>query len=247
MKEIVKRVARRLRSYSSSRQPEANPKLVQFLTNLERRGCEIRTVFDIGACTGQWSLALKKTALPSSKFILFEANPDYRPLLQKTNFQYFCGLAISSPDKKEVLFFNGRNTGDSYYKENTRWYDEQTSIKLKCTTLDELVEKHRLPFPQFIKLDTQGSELDILSGASFLDKVNFIYCECPIINYNAGAPDMSEYLRFFRKQQFIPVDVFEIHNLESTLVQIDIMFVREEIKNKYIQKNECIRPLLPPN
>jgi len=69
--------------------------------------------------------------------------------------------------------------------------------------LDELIDKHNLPIPDFIKLDTQGSELDILKGATkIVGKTPLIFTEMPIIEYNKGAPKFSEYMDFFKAHDY---------------------------------------------
>ena len=94
-------------------------------------------------------------------------------------------------------------------------------------------------------IDTQGSELDVLSGAStIIENAKLIYCECPIIQYNLGSPNIQEYLNFFKKINFIPVAVLEHHYLENILVQIDIMFMNYNTKNQFLGPTENIRPFL---
>jgi FkbM family methyltransferase len=171
--------------------------LSQFLTDVQNAGLKIDTVYDIGAWVGQWSREMKNTTLANSDFVLFEANPAYKSILNQSGFTTFCGTALSNPGRESVIFYNGTNTGDSYYKETTKYYDRQGHIELPCMILDQVRENLNLVIPQFIKIDTQGSELDILSGASFLNQVDLIYCECPIIQYNSGAPNMQDYLKFF--------------------------------------------------
>ena len=210
---------------------------------MSQAGMSIKTVYDIGAWQGGWSRQIKAQALPNSEFILFEANPAYDAELAQSGFKYF-RTVLSNPGRKYVEFFNGTNTGDSYYKETTTIYDNQSSIKLDCTTLDKLIAEHNLPIPNFIKIDTQGSELDVLSGASFLDQVDLVYTECPIICYNKGAPTIQEYLDFFKMRNFIPVDIFEIHRGEETLMQIDIMFMKKDAKEQFLAPNIHIRPLV---
>jgi Methyltransferase FkbM domain len=152
---------------------------------------------------------------------------------------------LSNPGREYVNFYNGSNTGDSYYKETTKHYDDQGSIRLPCVTLDALVKEHDLPLPNFIKLDTQGSELDILAGAeSFLSSVDLIYTECPIVKYNHGAPNIQDYLDYFKRKRFIPVDILEIHRAENILLQIDIMFVSLQMKELFFGPNNFIRPLV---
>jgi len=215
-----------------------------FLKLMLSNGLEIKTVYDIGACQGKWSTNIKNKILFSSDFYLFEANSNYNSILEKTGFKYF-NKVLSNPGRETVIFFNGTDTGDSYYKETTKWYDDTTSIELPCITLDSLIQQHNIPKPDFIKIDTQGSELDILAGAeSVIKDVKLIYTECPIIQYNIGSPNINDYLNFFKKNNFVPIDVFEIHKLENILVQIDIMFVRYDIKNDFLGKTKNIRPFI---
>jgi hypothetical protein len=148
---------------------------------------------------------------------------------------------LSNPGRSIVDFYNGTNTGDSYYKETTVVYN-QKPIQLECKTLDDFVKEYNLPIPNFIKIDTQGSELDILAGASFLDQVDLIYTELPIVCYNKGAPNLQDYLEFFKQHRFVPIEVFEKHYADNILIQMDIMFMRHEAKERIIGPTQFIRP-----
>jgi FkbM family methyltransferase len=215
--------------------------LHNFLNSI-KNNITVDVIYDIGACKGAWSRDVQTKCFPNADFFLFEANPAYVNDLKALEFTSF-NTVLSNPGREYVEFFNGTNTGDSYYKENTGWYDEQSSIKLPCATLDSVIEKYNLPTPNFIKIDTQGSELDILAGAeSIINKVDMIYTECPIIQYNEGSPNISEYLEYFKSKNFIPLDIFEIHNMEHTLLQIDIMFMKKETKERVFGPNVNIRP-----
>lgn len=223
--------------------------LHDFLVDVQRRGLKIDTVFDIGAEGGVWAKTAKRTFCPNSEFFLFEANPAYKQQLADTGFRFFNDHAISNPGRQDVEFFvidkqcGAQNGGNSYYKENTEWYNNSIPLTLPCTTIDELIALHNLPTPNLIKLDTQGSELDILKGAeSIIDKVDMIYTECPIIQYNTNAPNIQDYLEYFKSKRFIPITVMEVHVGEAVLLQVDIMFMREESKNKYTCETRSIRP-----
>ena len=100
----------------------------------------------------------------------------------------------------------------------------------KTNTLDDIVTKNNLPFPDFIKIDTQGSEIDILKGGKkVVENCNIILLECPIIQYNLGSPNLSEYIDYLNLINFIPYDICETHNIDKVLIQIDILFVRKSI------------------
>ena len=197
---------------------------------------EVKNVFDVGANQGYWSINTK-SLLPDAKFYLFEASYYYKQRLQDTGLEFYIEL-LSDEVGKEIDFYDSTASGESYYKENTIWNINYTPIKKISNTLDNMVKTHNLPHPEFIKLDTQGSELDILKGASNLMKdVKVILTEMPIMQYNDGAPSMSEYLEYFDKMGFYPMNVEQTHFIDNLLVQIDIVFLRKDLKIGLFGKN----------
>ena len=101
---------------------------------------------------------------------------------------------------------------------------------------------NNLPIPNLLKIDTQGSELDILSAStSVLGKTEIILCEMPIIEYNMGAPQIYEYLSFFKNYDYIPVEIAQVHKAEDTLLQIDFVFMTRSAKEKYLSSYNTIR------
>ena len=212
-----------------------------FLTKISRSGLDIKTVFDVGACKGDWSVEYKQT-LTDSQFFLFEANHKWAASLEETGFPYVCGTVLSKPGKEFVEFYDEQSTGASYYKENTGWFDDKFSAKYACTTLDEIISKYNLPIPDLVKLDTQGAELDILDGAkSIIGKTTLIYAECPLINFNTGAPNIYEYMTYFLNNDYIPIDCFELHKLENVFTHMDILFMQKEAKEKYLGKHPNLK------
>lgn len=166
--------------------------LSNVLRDLESKGLPFGTIYDIGARHAEWAKSIKKT-FPKSEVVLFEANEKCRDILAQSKFRFFLG--ILSSEIKDVKFYENDSTGDSYYKENTAHYDSITPIERRTTTLDLVALENKLPPPDFIKLDTQGSELDILSGGSnCLQNASLVYIECPIIPYNIGAPGIQNYI-----------------------------------------------------
>ena len=216
--------------------------LNSFLRQCRMKDIEIKTVYDIGACAGQWTHAMKTGPLFDSKFFMFEGNPIYKDVLQTYNEFNYVGI-LSSPGTDEVEFYNGNDTGDSYYKETTTHYENRKPVKVPARTLQSVVNEFSLPWPDFIKIDTQGSELDIFQGArDILKKTNFVYMECPIIEFNLGAPKITQYLEYMKSCRFVPYDIFEIHKAENVLLQIDIMFVQEKMHKKLFGDIPHIRP-----
>jgi FkbM family methyltransferase len=216
--------------------------LQQYLNTIKRDGLKIDTVYDIGANNGTWSTNLKKSTLSDSYFYLFEANPIHEKSLSDTGLPYFMGV-LSRPGMESVEYYLGNTTGDSYYRENTSHYDNIDPTTMPAMTLDSIVEAAEMPIPNFIKLDTQGSELDILKGAeSILPEVDLIFMECPLAKYNIGAPNMQDYLDYMASQGFVASTVCDVPtNDDRILVQIDIMFINMKTKDRLYGASHATR------
>lgn len=218
-------------------------KLNYNLLRLIENGFKIENIYDIGAYRGVWSKELNETTLKNKNFFLFEANEENDVYLSKLNFKYF--FAVLSDKSKSVEFYSNISSGDSYFKEQTILYSDKGNSRIKDTiTLDELVLKERLPKPDFLKIDTQGSELDILRGATrTVSECSLIYLECPIIEYNYNSPNFNEYIKYLDDIGFIPYDICEVHKIDNVLIQVDILFIKKS-KFKKIHLNKKILNIL---
>jgi FkbM family methyltransferase len=209
---------------------------------LNGSGLDFSVIYDIGAHQGYWTKNLARWVSKDTQFFLFEPNTIHNEKLKKLNFAYFNYL-LGEVNYKEASFYAVGNTGDSYYKEINPIYDLNAPTQMQIRTLDSLVLEHSLPFPDFIKLDTQGSELDILRGATnTLKKVKLIVAELPIGTLNPGSPGIEEFLTFMEDSEFTPVAIVEIHSLLDILIQIDVAFLKnEEFERLYGHTNPYLR------
>jgi FkbM family methyltransferase len=200
------------------------------LRHLGQKG-EIQTVYDIGAHHGNWSRGMKRL-LPSASFFLIEANPSCRPYLIKSKFPF--ALRALSDSKGNKTFHTNNSTGDSFYLENealsgvSNWQTKE----LEVVDLDSCAAELGFPFPDWIKMDVQGSELDILAGGRrVFSHARYLLCEIPLVPYNQGAPSFSDYLEAFVGAGFDPLAIVESHFLPqkgkgNVLFQLDIFFGR---------------------
>lgn len=204
------------------------------------RNLEINTIYDIGGWMGYWTKDMSSGILKDKEFIIFEANPYYEDSLSQLNKKLFIDV-LSDVKGKEVDYYDAPLSGESYYKENTNYYVNHSPKKRITNTLESIFLENKLSNPDFIKIDTQGSELDILSGGlEIVKKSKIIYTECPTVKYNIGAPNLQEYLDFFDKLGFYPMNVLENHFMDNILVQIDIVFMRKDIKIDLFGENKAI-------
>jgi hypothetical protein len=107
-------------------------------------------------------------------------------------------------------------------------------------TLANIIENYsKLGFPDFIKLDVRGYELEVLKGFSEnLTHVQFVLCEVSLIEINKGCPLISDAIRLMDDIGFITYDIssFIRRPLDRALWQTDILFIKKTHllnQNKY--------------
>lgn len=168
--------------------------------HLRENNIELRTVLDIGCHTGDFAAAVKRH-YPQCDILGIDNN-----VQALASAQFYCAVINATlSDDDRIVPFNystGLATGNSYYRELTEHFADCATIPTFATTLDDVLYWMRRP-PQnidLIKIDTQGSELDILVGAhNTLEKTKHVFVELPgDVDYNEDAPascTTRDYLR----------------------------------------------------
>ena len=218
-------------------------KLHYHINYLLKKDLLIDVVYDIGAYEGEWSYFMQNTCLKNSSFYLFEANNKHEHIIKSKGFKYHMG--VLSDEIKNVNFYSKDHQGDSYYLEQTNYYEKDLEpLSLKTDTLDKIILEKNFKLPDLIKMDTQGSELDILKGASkSIDKCKLIYLECPVINYNKNSPNFVNYIEYLDSLGFIPLDVCDIAYVDKILIQMDILFIKKNLVNKIFKQDKILNIL----
>lgn len=122
--------------------------------------------WDIGANIGIHGIAVKKCK-PNTLVYSFEPNPKTLSLLfdnikvNELNITV-CGFALFDEEKQMTLHITEGNSGMTTL---TPWHEIEFTDSIKCltTTGDKVVSSGFL-VPTIMKLDTEGSELNVLKG-----------------------------------------------------------------------------------
>ena len=196
-------------------------------------GFEPRTILDIGAQVGDFYRECKGI-WPDSQIMMIEATKECEPYLKDTGGNYL--IAVLSDEKKKIPFYKTKvadtNTGNSVYKELTPAYsDENLIVEQRNTyTLDELYDGYTAVF-DLVKLDTQGSEIDILNGGSHMIKnTSVIIVEVSHVEYNEKAPLVDEVKEYMESIGFVyNMEIGQTYSNEfNKLIQKDLVFVNKE-------------------
>ncbi|CAK6696895.1 hypothetical protein IFHNHDMJ_02118 [Synechococcus sp. CBW1107] len=153
----------------------------------QNAGLTIQTVYDVGAHRGGWSQACLPL-FPRARFHCFDPLP-YAEAWARSQAKVQFHQLLLGDRETEVPFYSTGSTGDSIYRESTRWYRDQPPQLLPMHRLETVVKQQQLLPPDLLKIDAQGAELDILRGsASLLPAISLIQLECSLVPYNSGAP-----------------------------------------------------------
>ena len=117
------------------------------------------------------------------------------------------------------------------------------TVKLKCTTLDKVLEQYNpinIPF-HFLKIDAQGAEYDILKGAKkFISSESCIGMQLELFNLPLykGIKLKKEVVDYLHNLGFKVLKELPPHG--SFLSQNDVIFIKKEVKEQYISIVELI-------
>lgn len=194
---------------------------VEYMTGLDIQPV---TVYDIGSSMLHWYKHAQRI-WPESSVYAFEANVDAQVIYQEHSVSNYHLGVLTDCDHRTVTFWNNpeNTTGNSYYRENTPAYEHSNSQIRSGLTLDTVVSQRCWPLPDLMKIDVQGSELDVLRGATkCLSQCRDLFVECQLAEYNLGAPDAQQVIDYLSQLGFGLVG-----EIDRTHVDIDYHFSRD--------------------
>jgi len=131
-----------------------------------RRWSSDDVVFDVGANDGRTILRLQHQ-LSSPRFYAFEpVSSTYRTLVERTahlpNVRAF-HLALGAAPGTGTIYLSDIHAMDSF---SPAWTAAPTGTEtVAVATIDEVLDTERIDFVDFLKIDTEGYELEVLTGA----------------------------------------------------------------------------------
>ena len=184
---------------------------------LDKMDISPKVVYDIGACVLHWTNEARQIWI-DAKFIPFEAMDEVKSLYKMKGFEDYHLGVLSDEDGKKVKFYQRPMDpgGNSYYKEVGEFFPEDTAVEKVTRTLDSVVKSQGMPYPDLIKMDVQGAELDILKGAKeCLDHANDLILELQHEDYNQGAPKVDEVINYLSSIGFRLISNFTRTNVDG--------------------------------
>lgn len=183
-----------------------------------------KNIIDIGSNSGNWTI-LFKILYRNCNFFLIEADKKHSSRIRMISKDYHIGVLDKSISSKKFYIYDVFNgTGSSLFKEKSN--HDFTLKKMKTSTLDKIIyKKFNKKKYDLIKLDTQGSELNILMGGiKTLKKTRYLITEIHFKNYNTGSANHKELNSFLENNGFKKVDTLFKHYMKNKLFFSDVLY-----------------------
>ncbi len=200
-------------------------------------------IFDVGSHIGK-TIKIYKSIFPKSKIYGFEPSKDsYQILLNKFADDkdiLISDYALSNDCKIKTLFLSSSDKLNSLKKPNKRaWgFEKSERVKVQTITIDDFCNENNIYHIGILKLDVQGSELDVLEGAKSMlsaGRIDLIYIEwqvVPLYENHSLYYEIGNYLGQFGYELF---NLYNINEARSGQIRwADAIFTNKKIRQKLI-------------
>ena len=112
-----------------------------------------------------------------------------------------------------------------FKKKDFSLFDITNEMEVECTTADDSLNKLNIKHLDFLKIDTQGSELEILKGLGEYRPL-LIKVEAQVVPMYEDVPNWSELMNYLYKINYMTSEWVEIGpHLTRSPVEMDMIFI----------------------
>ena len=204
---------------------------------LARDSYKLKVAYDIGANVGSWT-QLAKALVPELEVHGFEPIPKFQEKYIRATKNIpntsLHKVGLGNSDKEATMCFAGDATSfyelgpllTSFFPSVVKSGEETVNM----VRLDDYVEKNHLPFPDIMKLDIEGYEVEALKGAvKCMAHCKYLILEVSFVERHIGQPLFPEVVYFLAQHGFhilsFPVQMHTAQKIYWT----DVLFENRNI------------------
>lgn len=221
--------------------------VIELKTMLEKY--EINLVLDVGANQGQFAAFLRNNVNYDKQIISFEPiSSVFEELKENASVDPewdVYNLALGSRDTKKKIYLSDNSLFSSFLISNNyceqRFGQEATGNKQETVTirrLDGLFNEIKVDLSKariYLKMDTQGYDLEVFSGLGDKNKyISILQSELSVTPIYKGMPHLTESISCFEKAGFELAGLSPVNRDQLTLriIEYDCMMVNTRFSNQ---------------
>ncbi len=195
---------------------------------LAQRGFQPQFMVDVGACDGDWTRMFKRV-WPECHALMIEARDSQYGSLTDTADDVgdaSIRIVVLGRSDGEWVEFADMGTGSSVFDEQSPY--RRTMASVRTSRLDAVLIDR--PPVDFLKLDVQGYELEVLKGGPrALSQAQAVLLEASLVPTNTGCPLIAEVMAFMTAAGFRLLNVCHLtRRRDFVLWQVDLLFLRDD-------------------
>ncbi len=181
--------------------PRPSSREVAFLSGLSLRG---KIVFDVGGFDGVHTLGFSRAVGPTGRVLTFEPNPDQAEKIERdldlNNLSNVEVLRIALGREKAIQSLvvpvaePSMASMDHEVQQRVSTMGDSLRHEIEVESVDDLIAQARIPKPDFVKIDVEGSECEVLRGM-----INTIRDARPTLFIEIHAAEDGDESRFARE------------------------------------------------
>jgi FkbM family methyltransferase len=200
------------------------------LRHLVEKNFRPEIILDIGAGKGTWSIGAGQHFKDAEFFMiepLLESEEKLGTLCKKNpRFHYILTAAGQESGEKRMNI-----TPDLFGSTLLSYYageDPAQQRKVPVAAIDQMIFEGKIKPPHLVKIDVQGSELDVLRGGQkMFDTAEVFIIETSLFEFMPGCPRVHDVVTYMAARDFFLFDLagFLRRPYENDLAQLDLVFV----------------------
>jgi FkbM family methyltransferase len=200
-----------------------------FFRHLKSLGITFRTVIDVGIATGTPEIY---RAFPDASYVLVEPLAEFEGVLQqlqqRLTAQYFIAAA-GGVNGETTINVHEDLSGSSLLRQAEGVTFDGTPRTIPVRRLDGLLPPD-IAQPCLLKIDTQGTELDVVEGLGRrIEVVDVMLIETSLLPFREGTAQLFDVVADLKARGFVVYDIIGGHCrvLDNALAQVDLVLIPE--------------------